>query len=323
MKLAAFEAKGRPHWERLGALLDALELGKNAPGAAELAELPSLYRQVCNDLALARDRELSTALVAELNELALRGHQLLYRARADEWPRVTEFLGRDFPRAVRREWRLVLLCHVLFYALAVGIGALAWRSPDLIYSFIDDAGVRTMEDMYDPQEGAGTKPRDPDQDVAMFGYYIWNNVSIAFRTFASGLAFGVGTLASLMFNALYIGLIAGHLVQKGSTEPFFTYVIGHGAFELTAMLLSGVAGMRLGLALVAPGARTRLAALRAAARESLPIIAGAALMLGVAAGIEAFWSPRLLPPGVKYGVGAGLWALVAAWLGFAGRVSGS
>ncbi|HTO09548.1 MAG TPA: stage II sporulation protein M [Myxococcota bacterium] len=323
MKLAGFEAQGRPRWERLAATLDALEQRRLVPGAAEVSELPALYRQVCNDLALARDRELSSALVAELNELALRGHQLLYRARADEWPRVSEFLGRDFPRAVRREWRLLLLCHVLFYALSLGIGALAWRSPDLIYSFIDDAGVRNMEQMYDPVEGAGTQPRGPSDDMAMFGYYIWNNISIAFRTFASGLAFGVGTLASLVFNALYIGLIAGHLVDKGSAEPFFTYVIGHAAFELTAMLLAGVAGMRLGLAIVAPGARSRLAALRAAARASLPIIAGAALMLVIAAGIEAFWSPRLLQPGLKYGVGLCLWGLVASWLGLAGRVSGS
>lgn len=323
MKLAGFEAQGRPRWERLGATLDALEHGRFVPGAAEVAELPALYRQVCNDLALARDRALSPALVEELNELALRGHQLLYRARADEWPRVSEFLGRDFPRAVRREWRLVLLCHVLFYSLAVGIAALAWRSPNLIYSFLDDATVRNMEEMYDPEQGAGTKPRGAEDDAAMFGYYIWNNISIAFRTFASGLAFGVGAVASLVFNALYLGLIAGHLIQKGSTEPFLTYVIGHGAFELTAILLSGVAGMRLGLAIVAPGTRTRLAALRESARASLPIISGAALMLVMAAGIEAFWSPRLLPPELKYGVGAGLWGVVATWLGLAGRAVGS
>jgi len=86
--------------------------------------------------------------------------------------------------------------------------------------------------------------------------------------------------------------------------------------------LAGAAGMRLGLALVAPGAHTRLSALRAAAAQSLPIIAGAALMLLVAAGIEAFWSPRLLPARVKFGVGAMLWALVALWLGLAGRAGG-
>ena len=105
----------------------------------------------------------------------------------------------------------------------------------------------------------------------------------------------------------------------GSALTFFSFVIGHGAFELTAVLLSGVAGMRLGLAVLAPGPRSRVSALRAAALSSLPIVAGAALMLVIAAGIEAFWSPRQLPVAVKFAVGAGLWLLVALWLGTAGR----
>lgn len=322
MKLAAFEAQGRARWDRLAALLDALELGKAGAEGLPVSELPELYRHVCNDLALARDRQLSSALVGELNELALRGHQLLYQARTGQGANVVAFLTSDFPRAVRREWRLVLLCHLLFYSLLVGIGVLAYRSPELIYSFIDAPGVRNMEQTYDPTHGLVTKERGAEDDAAMFGFYIWNNISIAFRTFASGLAFGVGTLASLAYNALDFGLIAGHLIRKGAARPFFGYVIAHGAFELTAMLLSGVAGMRLGLALVAPGPRTRLAALRAAARESLPMIAGAALMLVIAAGIEAFWSPRRLPQALKYGVGASLWLFVATWLGIAGRVSG-
>jgi uncharacterized membrane protein SpoIIM required for sporulation len=322
VKLAAFEAQGRPRWDRLSALLERLELGQGAADGVPVDEIPGLYRHVCNDLALARDRELSSALVAELNDLALRGHQLLYQARTGEWWKVGRFLASDFPRAVRREWRLVLACHLLFYSLALGVGALAVRHPDLIYSFIDESGVKSMEETYDPEHGLVTKGRPAEQDAAMFGFYIWNNVSIAFRTFASGLAFGVGTLASLAYNALDMGLIAGHLIREGSGHPFFTFVIAHGAFELTAIIFSGVAGMRLGLALVSPGARTRLAALRAAAQQSLPMIAGAALMLVIAACLEAFWSPRILPNALKYSVGASLWGLVAIWFGFAGRVSG-
>ena len=42
-------------------------------------------------------------------------------------------------------------------------------------------------------------------------------------------------------------------------------------------------------------------------------------MLVLAAAIEAFWSPREIPAQLKYAVGAGLWALVGAWLGVAGR----
>jgi uncharacterized membrane protein SpoIIM required for sporulation len=322
MKLAAFEAQGRARWDRLAAQLDAMELGEGAADGVDVADWPALYRQVCNDLALARDRQLSSALVAELNQLALRGHQLLYQARAGQWWELGRMLGAEFPRAVRREWRLVLLCHLVFYSLALGVGAIAYTSPDVIYSVMDEPSVREYESMYDPEHGTLRKGRGAEDDAQMFGFYIWNNVSIAFRTFASGLAFGVGAIASLVWNALSLGLIAGHLARSGSAEPFFTFVVAHGAFELTAMLLAGAAGMRLGLALVAPGARTRLSAVRAAAAQSLPIIAGAALMLVIAAGVEAFWSPRLLPRALKLSVGGVLWALVVLWLSLAGRASG-
>jgi uncharacterized membrane protein SpoIIM required for sporulation len=322
MKLAAFEAQGRPRWDRLAAQLDALELGKGATEGVDVADWPALYRQVCNDLALARDRQLSSALVAELNQLALRGHQLLYQARAGQWWALGRMLGAAFPRAVRREWKLVLVCHLIFYSLALGLGAMAYRSPDVIYSFMDETGVREMENMYDPEHGSVQKGRGAEDDAQMFGFYVWNNVSIAFRTFASGLAFGVGAVASLVWNALSLGLVAGHLARAGSAKPFFGFVVAHSAFELTAMLLAGAAGMRLGLALVAPGPRTRLSAVRAAAGQSLPIISGAALMLVIAAGIEAFWSPRVLPLALKLSVGGALWTLVALWLSLAGRAHG-
>jgi uncharacterized membrane protein SpoIIM required for sporulation len=315
VKLAAFEAAGRPRWNRFAALLTALERGETT----DAAELPALYRQLCHDLALARERQLSGALVAELNELALAGHRLLYQARTGQWRELGTFLSRDFPRAVRGEWRLLAVLHVLFYGLALALGLLAWAQPELIYSFLDPANVQEMEMMYDPTGPLATEARSAGGDASMFGFYIWNNVSIAFRMFASGLVLGVGTLFNVILNALSFGLIASHLIREGSAQPFFTFVIAHSALELTAILLAGVAGMRLGLAVLAPGPRSRIAALRAAARSSLPIVAGAAVMLLIAAGVEAFWSPRLLPAAVKYAVGATLWGLVALWLGAAGR----
>jgi uncharacterized membrane protein SpoIIM required for sporulation len=60
--------------------------------------------------------------------------------------------------------------------------------------------------------------------------------------------------------------------------------------------------------------------LRAATAEAIPLVAGLAGMLLIAAGIEAFWSPRtFLPPVAKYAVGGVLWLLLFLYFGFAGR----
>jgi len=90
--------------------------------------------------------------------------------------------------------------------------------------------------------------------------------------------------------------------------------------ELIAIVIAGAGGLRLGLALVAPGCWSRLEALRRAGRVGARLCAGVFLMLLAAAFIEAFWSAQPgIADAVKFSVGGVLWALVLAWLGFGGR----
>ena len=86
------------------------------------------------------------------------------------------------------------------------------------------------------------------------------------------------------------------------------------------MALSGAAGLMLGMALIAPGRRSRAAALRARGLVAAQMIAGAAVMTFLAAFVEAFWSPiRVVPVAVKYVVGLAMWLALAAYFGYAGR----
>ena len=120
-----------------------------------------------------------------------------------------------------------------------------------------------------------------------------------------------------------LGGVAGHLSRLGYNETFWPFVSGHGAFELTAIVICGAAGLMLGHAILAPGQRTRVMALKQQAVEALRLVMGAALMLLVAAFIEAFWSSSQLAPVVKYAVAAFLWGLVVFYLGWMGRTRGS
>jgi uncharacterized membrane protein SpoIIM required for sporulation len=179
-----------------------------------------------------------------------------------------------------------------------------------------------MQSMYDPDAGhlGRLAKRAASDDWAMFGYYIMHNIGIAFQTFASGLLFGLGSAFFLIFNGLMIGAVAGHLTRIGFGQTFWSFVIGHGAFELTAIALAGAAGLQLGWALIAPGRQPRGEALLVAARKSVLLICGVMLFLLVAAFIEAYWSSMTAPsPLIKYLVGAALWMLMAAYLLFAGR----
>ena len=64
--------------------------------------------------------------------------------------------------------------------------------------------------MYDPANRR-LGMREADTNVAMFGFYIWNNVRIGFQTFAGGLLAGVGSAWFLGANGVIIGAVAGYL----------------------------------------------------------------------------------------------------------------
>jgi uncharacterized membrane protein SpoIIM required for sporulation len=154
----------------------------------------------------------------------------------------------------------------------------------------------------------------------MFGFYIYNNISIALRTFASGLLFGLGSAFFVFYNGLLLGSVAAHLVHVGSSVTFFPFVIGHGALELPALVIAGGTGLALGHALLSPGALTRVESLQRAARAAVPIVYGFTLMLLGAAFLEAFWSSKhTLGDTVRYVAGACLWAATLVYLLGAGR----
>ncbi len=101
----------------------------------------------------------------------------------------------------------------------------------------------------------------------MFGFYIRHNIGIAFQCFAGGLFAGIGSLFYLIYNGAIIGAVAGYLTERGHGPTFWAFVVTHSAFELTAIVLSGAAGLKIGYSLVAPGRLTRVQSLVAATRE--------------------------------------------------------
>ena len=320
MKQSMFESRHQPQWQAFAEQLKQLEQGKTKPG--DVAHFPLQYRRLCQHLALSQERGYSSYLVDSLQQLALRGHQQMYRHRGQLTATVLGFVLADFPRLVREQWRFVLIASLLFFGSLVGIALLVYLFPDLIYSIVSPQQVAEMQGMYDPDASrlGRAAERASSEDWMMFGYYVMHNIGIAFQTFAAGLLFGMGSVFFLIYNGLIIGAISGHLTEIGYGQTFWSFVIGHGAFELTAIALAGAAGLQLGWALIAPGQLPRSESLRLAARKSVQMLCGVMVFLLIAAFIEAYWSsPPQIAPWVKYLVGAALWLMVAAYLTLAGR----
>jgi len=309
-----FVAARKPTWDELDTLLARKHLLCRLP-AASISRAASLYREICSDLMRARSAGYSSDVIDLLDSLSARACAAMYSAPPYRLEGLRDLVLAGFPRSVRRNARFLALAAVLFVlpGLLGFLGAL--RSRGFAIQIMSESMVTEMEKSY-AEFGRG---REEGADTMMASFYVYNNIGIAFRCFATGILFGLGSIFFLIYNGLLIGVVAGAVTAAGHGRNLFTFMAGHGAFELTAIVISGAAGMVMGYALVDTGSRTRWASLRAKAGDLFSMITGAALMLLVAALIEGYWSPSAVVAPVKWGVALLFYLLVLAYLLCAGR----
>ena len=323
----SFEQLYQDEWTELETLLDLVAGRKAGISAPSLpipgARLAALYRRACEHLALARARSYPAYMVDRLERMTAEAHQLIYRRREFGVARVRQLLSADFPIATRRHRWYVAAAAAAFLLPTVIVGVLVYARPELILSLVSSEKATSFEEMYSPTADSIGRMRAASTDWMMFGFYIRNNVGVAFQSFAGGLFAGVGTLFFLAYNGAVSGALAGYLTERGLSQTFYSFIATHSAFEVTAIVLAGAAGLRMGHALVAPGRLTRRQALVAATRDTAVILYGVTAMLFVAAAVEAFWSSaRWIPPAAKYGVAAICWITVLGYFGFQGKRAG-
>lgn len=322
-----FEQLHQDEWSELAtmtALLQRREFRSSlAAHGVSPARMAALYRKACEHLALARARSYPAYLLDRLEVLTSDAHQAIYRRREVGLGLLRRLIAIEFPRAVRRDAPFVLVSALVFGVPTLVLGFLVYHSPELLLSIVSAETALSFDEMYSAAADSIGRERTADTDWTMFGYYIRNNISVAFQCFAAGLFAGVGSIFFLAYNGALGGAVAGYLTARGMGETFYSFVVTHAAFELTAIVLAGAAGLKIGWALIAPGRRTRTASLTTAAREAAVVIYGVIVLLLVAAAVEAFWSSSSwVPPIVKYVVAAGCWTVVIGYLVRQGRHAG-
>jgi uncharacterized membrane protein SpoIIM required for sporulation len=321
---AAFVRERQRAWDELDAALQATRRrGLREVPHEQIARFSPLYRDVCADLSRAQAAARSGPLIDYLQGLTAAAHAVLYggplqaQARAGSTRGSTLRLALEaFPRAVRRHKLAMVLAFLLFFVPFFGGLFASLSSATFAARVVPEAQLRPLVEAY--RQGFGAA-RGAGLDAEMAGFYVDNNVGIALRCFATGLAFGLGSAFYLVENGLTTGAIVGYVVAHGAGGNIFTFVVGHSSLELGAIVLAGGAGLALGWSIVSPGELTRVASLQRAARSVVTVVFGAAAMLLVAAAVEGFWSASAVSATVKRVVGAGLLAVVVAYIGLAGR----
>jgi len=324
-KESAFVERRRGDWDALDGLVHRARGGLKKIEPATIATLSPLYRDVCADLARARAARYSAPLIEYLDGLTAAAHALLYgkpsRAiasrLADAGHRSMPLLVA-FPRAVRRRWRAVALASALFFIPLIAGVIAASIDPSFAFRVVPQSMLEPLTESYAKGFSDG---RTGGEGALMAGFYVNNNVGIALRCFALGIFGGLGSALYLLHNGLSIGAVLGYVASQGAGGNIVTFIVGHGSLELGAIVLAGGAGLSVGWSVVAPGDKKRFASLQDVARDVVVIVCGAAVMLLMAAAIEAFWSGSSVGPAIKRSVGAALAILTLAYLGLAGRLA--
>jgi uncharacterized membrane protein SpoIIM required for sporulation len=322
-----FEQLYQEEWAELEALLNRV-IGREGHSAGRRFDVPgdrvaALYRRACEHLALARARSYPPYILDRLERLTSEAHQVIYHRRVFGMARLREMITLEFPRAVRRDAAYVWIAAATFFVPTFVVGLLVYWRAELILSVVSPETASMFEDMYSPAAESIGRTRTADTDWMMFGYYIRNNIGVAFQCFAGGLFAGLGSLFFLAYNGAFGGALAGYLTERGLSSTFYSFVATHSAFELTAIVLSGAAGIRIGHAWLAPGRLRRVQSLVSAAGQTAIILYGVIGMLLIAAAVEAFWSSaQWVHPGIKYAVAAVCWTAVLGYLFLQGRRAG-
>lgn len=317
-----FREEREADWIAFDLLLTRLEKrGAKALTSEELLELPILYRATLSSLSIARATSLDKALLDHLEALSIRGYFLVYGVRETRWNRTRRFFLYDWPAAVRAVWKETIIIALVIVLGALTSYSLVAHNPEWYFNFVDEgmSGGRdpraTVEFLQSTIGHGKAAAADKEEDALhIFAAFLFtHNSGVSIMSFALGFAFGVPTMMLEYYQGISLGAMVAVFAGKGLGFDFGGWLFIHGTTELFAAALSGAAGLRIGTAVVFPGARGRLEAASIAGRTAGKVMVGVILMLLVAGLLEGFGRQLITDTLLRYGIGT---LMLLFWLAY-------
>ncbi|MGJ6979129.1 stage II sporulation protein M [Aestuariimicrobium soli] len=282
-------------WRELETLVKRSHLS-----ADDTDRLIELYERVGTHLSVIRSTSPDPVLVTALSNLLARARRRAGAGRVFSWGDLLRFFTRTFPGALytMRWWWVIT--GVVWIALAFVLGAHLVAHPELMAKLgtpgdLEQLAQHDFEDYYSS---------GPAQEFAV--RLVLNNAWVAAQCIALGVL-GFPTLAVLLNNCYNVAFTGAIMVNHDRGTLFFGLILPHGLLELTGIFVAGGVGLRLFWSWIHPGARTRVAAMAAAGRQSIAVVLGLIVLFGVSALLEAFITPSPLPPSARLAVGVVVW----------------
>ncbi|MGZ5219395.1 MAG: stage II sporulation protein M [Chitinophagaceae bacterium] len=275
MREALFIKKNRDRWLK----------NQHIP-AQDADEMAKDFTQLVDDLAYAKTFYPSSKVTQYINSEASKIYLSIYKNRKEESNRLIDFWKYDLPLTIRKHHRTVLFAFILFL-IFFSIGFFVSRQDEEVArGFFGDGYVdRTLENI---EKGNPFGIYEAGNPILSWLHLMIHNIRVALLMFASGIFAGIPSLYFLAQNAAMVGIFDQFFAAKGLGLQFFLVVFVHGTLELTAIIISGAAGLILGKSFLFPGTIKRIDALKRGAKDGVKIMIGLMPVFALAAFFEGF-----------------------------------
>lgn len=278
MKQAVFVKLNQEKWKDYESQL--------AHGKTSADDLSRMYVHLTEDLAFAKAKYPKTDLTVYLNKLSLKVHNLIYRNKPESKGRIARFFKQEVPMEMALAAK-PMLYSFLIMAVGVVVGVISTANDETFARLI-------LGDGYVDMTLANIKKGDPMgvygsmNEWYMFFAITSNNIRVSFFAFIFGFLTSAATGMVLFRNGIMLGVFHYFFVQQGLFDETMLSVWVHGTIEISAIVIAGGAGIRMGNGLLFPGSYPRAYAFKKAAKSGLKIVMGLFPFFILAGFIESF-----------------------------------
>ena len=280
MKEALFVKNNLERWEEFERML-------RRESNVKPDELADLFIQITDDLSYSRTHYPGSETVHYLNNLALKAHHLIYKNKKEKGNRFGKFWRYEVPLAVQSAHKHIFYSLVIFLIAAL-IGAVSTAHDDTYVRLIMGDGYvnMTLENIKngEPMGVYGSMPQS-----AMFYYITFPNIGVSLKVFTYGILLpALGTFFALFSNGIMLGSFQYFFVEQGLFLTSFLTIWIHGTLEISAIVIAGGAGLKVGASILFPDTYSRIESFKMGAKTGIKIIIGLMPIWITAGFLESF-----------------------------------
>lgn len=292
MKENQFIQKHSSSWEELKSLTDLLDKkGVSKLNPKQLRRFLYLFRKASHNLAYCRTHFSKSDMVLYLNSLVGRAHSHIYAVRKTNFSVILKYFSSGFPKQIRKFQSYIITAFLIFLLGFILSLTLVTINPENGSYFLPQNMLENINWEMDTAES---------WDYPLVSSIIMvNNISVSFKAFIFGITLGLGTIYVLFYNGALLGALTGLVYHYGNPLRYWSLILPHGVIELTAIFISGGAGLIIARSILIPKDYTRKHSIIKGAKDAVALVFGIMLMLVIAGIIEGFFTPLAISPIAK------------------------